>query len=279
MGIKTYKPTTASRRFITTMDNADITKGRPERSLITTLNSTGGRNNSGTLTVRHKGSGHKRMYRMVDFYRKKYNIPATVIAVEYDPNRNARIVLLQYKDGEKSYMVMPEGLQVGDIVSSGDQAEVKIGNALFIKNIPDGTIIHNIELEPGKGAKMVRSAGSFAQLLAKEGKHAQIKLASGEMRMVSVNCLATIGQVGNIEYKNMVIGKAGRSRWMGIRPTVRGTAMNTVDHPHGGGRGKSKGANHPRSPWGQLAKGGKTRGHKASDIFIINRRPKGPRGM
>jgi len=264
---------------MTQVATSDITKKTPERSLLMPLKSTGGRNNSGTLTVRHKGGGHQKSYRMVDFKREKYNIPATVLAVEYDPNRNARIALLQYADGEKRYIIMPEGLQVGDVVSSGDQAEVKVGNALFLKNIPDGSIIHNLELEPGKGAKMIRSAGCFAQLLGKEGPHAQIKMSSGEMRVVSINCLATIGQVGNIEHKNIVIGKAGRNRWLGIRPTVRGTAMNTVDHPHGGGRGKSKGANHPKSPWGQLAKGGKTRGTKPSDQFIINRRPKGPRGM
>ena len=279
MPIKTYRPTTASRRFMTGLDNSDITKDFPERSLLKSLKSTGGRNNSGTLTVRHKGGGHQKAYRMIDFRRDKFNIPATVLAIEYDPNRNSRIALLQYKDGEKRYIIVPEGLKVGDLVSSGDQAEVKVGNSLFLKNIPDGTLIHCLELEPGKGAKMIRSAGSFAQLMGKEGKHAQIKMASGEMRLVSVDCLATIGQVGNIEYKNIVIGKAGRNRWLGVRPTVRGTAMNTVDHPHGGGRGKSKGANHPRSPWNKLAKGGKTRGNKPSDIFIVNRRPKGPRGM
>lgn len=279
MGIKTYKPTTASRRFITVLDSSDITKKEPERSLLQSLHSVGGRNNSGTLTVRHIGGGHKRAYRVIDFKREKFNIPAKVMAIEYDPNRNTRIVLLQYADGEKRYIIMPEGLKVGDIVSSGDQAEVKIGNALFFKNIPDGSLVHNIELEPGKGAKLIRSAGGFAQLLAKEGSYAQVKMSSGEVRKVSVNCLATIGQVGNIEYKNISIGKAGRNRWLGIRPTVRGTAMNSVDHPHGGGRGKSKGANHPRSPWNKLAKGGKTRTNKSSDIFIITRRPKGPRGM
>lgn len=279
MPMKTYKPTTPSRRFITILDTRDITKKKPERSLLLPLKSSGGRNNTGRLTVRHKGGGNGRKYRFIDFRREKFNVPAVVLDVEYDPNRNTRIALVKYNDGERRYIILPEGLKIGDQIMSGDQADVKIGNALFLKNIPEGTVIHNVELEPGKGAKMVRSAGTFAQLLAKEGRLAQIKLASGEVRVVSLNCLATVGQVGNIEYKNISLGKAGKNRWLGVRPTVRGTAMNAVDHPHGGGRGKSKGANQPRSPWGQLAKGGKTRGHKASDVFIINRRPKGPRGM
>lgn len=279
MPMKTYRPTTPTRRFTIILDTKDITKKKPERSLLLPLKSSGGRNNTGTLTVRHKGGGNGRKYRFIDFRREKFNVPAVVLDVEYDPNRNTRIALVKYNDGEKRYIILPEGLKIGDQIMSGDQADVKIGNALFLKNIPEGTVIHNIELEPGKGAKMVRSAGTFAQLLAKEGGLAQIKLASGEVRVVSLNCMATVGQVGNIEYKNISLGKAGKNRWFGVRPTVRGTAMNAVDHPHGGGRGKSKGANHPTSPWGVLAKGGKTRHHKASDVFILTRRPKGPRGM
>jgi large subunit ribosomal protein L2 len=274
MPIKTFKPYTPVRRFITVEDFSDITKTEPEKSLITALKKKGGRNNTGTIMVRHQGGGHKRYYRIIDFKREKINVPAKVTAIEYDPNRSSRIALLEYADGEKRYIIQPVGLKVGDTVMSGPEAEIKIGNALPLENLPVGSFIHNIEMVPGKGAQLVRSAGASAQLLAKEGVYAQIRMPSGEIRMISVKCLATIGQVGNIDHENVSIGSAGRSRRMGIRPTVRGTAMNSVDHPHGGGRGKSKGNNQPRSPWNQPAKGYKTRSSKVWDWMIIRRRGK-----
>ncbi|MDD5687348.1 MAG: 50S ribosomal protein L2 [Elusimicrobia bacterium] len=278
MGIKSYIPYTPSRRFITTDDFSDITKKTPEKSLLVQLKKTGGRNNTGRITVRHHGGGHKRMYRLIDFKRDKRNIKADVIAVEYDPNRSSRIALVKYTDGEKRYIICPLGLKVGDIIESGENVEIKNGNALPLSSIPLGTQIHNIELVPGLGAKLVRSAGGVAQIMSKEGEFAQIKMPSGEIRILWLKCYATVGQVGNLDHENITLGNAGRSRHLGIRPTVRGTAMNSVDHPHGGGRGKSKGNNQPRSPWNQPAKGFKTRSKKKwTSMYIINRRPKGVR--
>lgn len=274
MPIKKYKPTSPGRRFASVVPTDDITRKTPEKSLLRPLSSKGGRNVQGHLTVRHQGGGHKRKYRLIDFKRDKFNIPAKVATIEYDPNRNARIALLHYVDGEKRYIIAPLGLGVGEVVVSGPQVEIKVGNALPLENIPEGTILHNIELRRGNGGQLARSAGSGVQLMAKEGAYAQIKMPSGEIRLVGIGCLATIGQVGNVDHKNISLGKAGRSRHMGIRPTVRGTAMNAVDHPHGGGRGKSKGNKIPTSPWGINAKGFKTRKSKPSDKMIIIRKPK-----
>jgi large subunit ribosomal protein L2 len=271
MPAKIYKPYTPSRRFIVSEDFSDITKDKPEKSLTVSLNKTGGRGNTGRITVRHHGGGNKRLYRIIDFKRDKIGIPGKVIAVEYDPNRSARIALIEYSDGEKRYIIYPLGLKVGDSVSSGADAEVKVGNALPIENIPSGTMIHNIELIPGKGAQLARSAGTWAQLLAKEEKFAHVRMPSGETRLIAVKSMAVIGQVGNIDHSNIVLGKAGASFHRGIRPRVRGTAMNSVDHPHGGGRGKSKGDNQPQSPWGQPAKGYKTRKRKQWDWVRISK--------
>ncbi len=274
MGIKRFKPTSPGIRFMTVSTFEEITKDEPEKSLVVPLKSTGGRNNQGRITVRFRGGGHKRKYRIIDFKRDKWGVPAKVAAIEYDPNRSARIALLHYADGEKRYIIAPEGLKVGDTVMSGPDAEIKVGNALPLKNIPLGTFIHNIELIPGKGGQIARAAGTYAQLMAKEGDYAHVRLPSGEVRLIHVNCMATIGQVGNIDHENIVIGKAGRNRWLGRRPHVRGTAMNPVDHPHGGGEGKTKGK-HPVSPWGWCTKGMKTRKpKKASDRFIVQRRKK-----
>ena len=276
---KAYKPTTPSRRFITTPDFSDITKSVPEKSLTVGKRKSGGRNNTGTIMVRHIGGGHRRKLRLVDFKRDKFGVPAKVATIEYDPNRSARISLLHYADGDKRYMITPVGLKVGDTVVSGPDAEIKAGNALPLHNIPEGTMVHCIELKAGKGAQMIRSAGGQAQLMAKEGKYALLKLTSGEIRLVPRQCMATIGQVGNLEHDSITLGKAGRSRHLGIKPTVRGTAMNAVDHPHGGGRGRSKGNNHPRSPWNQLAKGYKTRTpSKIWDWMILQDRRKGQGG-
>lgn len=276
--MKTYIPYTPSRRFITYDDFSDITKSTPEKSLLVPIKKTGGRNNTGRLTVRHHGGGHKRQYRLIDFKRDKHNVKASVIAIEYDPNRSARIALVKYTDDEKRYIICPIGLKVGSVIESGESVDLKVGNALPLLNIPLGTQIHNIELVPGLGAKLVRSAGSTAQIMAIEEGFANIKMPSGEIRKLPVKCYATIGQVGNLNHENVVIGNAGRNRHRGIRPTVRGTAMNAVDHPHGGGRGKSKGHNHPRSPWNQPAKGYKTRSKKKwTNAYIVNRRPKGVR--
>ncbi len=251
----------------------EITKSRPEKRLVTPHPSSGGRNNRGKTTIRFRGGGHKRAYRVIDFKRDKREIPARVAAIEYDPNRSARIALLHYVDGEKRYIIAPEGLAAGETISAGPGAEIRVGNALPLTAIPVGTIIHNIELKPGKGAQLARSAGAAAQLMAKENGFATLRLASGEVRLVHDVCYATIGQVGNIDHENISIGKAGRSRWLGRRPHVRGVAMNPVDHPHGGGEGKSgQGNPHPVSPWGQLAKGFKTRRRKETDRFIIKRR-------
>jgi large subunit ribosomal protein L2 len=275
MGIKKYKPYTPTRRFLTSADFSEITKSEPERSLLEPLRKTGGRNHHGHITAQHRGGGHKRAYRRIDFRRDKHGIPARVTAIEYDPNRNARIALLVYADGEKRYMIAPIGLSVGDTVNSGPEADLRTGNALPLSRIPLGTLVHAIELRPGQGAKIARGAGTFAQVMAKEGDLSLLRLPSGEVRRVRAACFATIGQVGNEEAQNIVIGKAGRSRWLGIRPRVRGVAMNPIDHPMGGGEGKSSGGRHPCTPWGKPTKGFKTRRPKLpSDKMIVNRRKK-----
>ncbi|OGS20370.1 MAG: 50S ribosomal protein L2 [Elusimicrobia bacterium RIFOXYA2_FULL_39_19] len=274
MPIKTYKPYTPVRRFITTIDNSDITKDEPEKSLTEPLKKSGGRNNTGRVMTLHRGGGHKRYYRVIDFKRDKINIPAKVLDIEYDPNRSSRIALLQYNDGEKKYILQPLGLKQGDSVISGPEAEIKKGNALPIENIPVGTIIHNIELLPGCGGKMVRSAGSWAQLMAKEGKYAQVRMPSGEIRLFLIKCMATIGQLSNIDHENITYGKAGRTSYFGRKPIVRGTAMNQVDHPHGGGRGKSKGNNQPRSYSNVPSKGFKTKKRKNWNWVIVKKRSK-----
>jgi large subunit ribosomal protein L2 len=273
MPIKILKPTTPSRRFMTILTSEDITKNRPEKALLAPWRRTGGRNNAGRITTRHQGGGHKRRLRLIDFRREKWGIPARVASIEYDPNRSARIALLHYRDGEKRYILAPLGLRVGHAVMSGPQADILPGNALPLRSIPLGTAIHNVEMTQGKGGQLCRSAGTAAQLVAKEGDYAHVKLPSGELRLVHLACLATVGQVGNLDHENITIGKAGRSRWLGIRPTVRGVAMNPVDHPMGGGEGRGKG-NHPMSPWGQPTKGYKTRRPKASDRYIVARRKK-----
>jgi large subunit ribosomal protein L2 len=254
---------------------SDITKKDPEKSLVKIIKKKGGRNNTGKVMVRFKGGGHKRFYRIIDFKRNKFNIPAKVISIEYDPNRSSRIALLQYDDGEKRYIIQPIGIKVGDFLMSGPNAEIKPGNSLPLVNIPIGSFIHNIELIRGKGGQLVRSAGAVAQLLAKEGNYASIRMPSSEIRLIRLECYATIGQVGNLDHENIIIGSAGRNRHMGIKSHVRGTAMNSVDHPHGGGRGKSKGNNQPRSPWNQPAKGFKTRSKKIWDWMIVSKRSNG----
>ena len=274
MAIKKYNPTSPARRFMTVSDCAEITKKSPERSLLAKKDKHAGRNSYGRITVRHRGGGNRRKYRIIDFKRNKDGMPATVIGVEYDPNRSANIALIQYEDGEKAYIIAPIGLTDGDVVVSGEGADIKPGNALFIKDIPVGTLIHNIELYPGKGAQLVRSAGNSAQLMAKEGDYAQVRLPSGEVRMIRLDCKATIGVVGNQQHENVSIGKAGRKRHMGWRPTVRGVVMNPNDHPHGGGEGKSPiGRPAPVTPWGKPALGLKTRKTKnRTDKFIVKRR-------
>ena len=274
MAIKKYNPTSPARRFMTVSDFAEITKKSPERSLLAKKDKHAGRNSYGRITVRHRGGGNRRKYRIIDFKRNKDGMPATVIGVEYDPNRSANIALIQYEDGEKAYIIAPIGLTDGDVVVSGEGADIKPGNALFIKDIPVGTLIHNIELYPGKGAQLVRSAGNSAQLMAKEGDYAQVRLPSGEVRMIRLECKATIGVVGNQQHENVSIGKAGRKRHMGWRPTVRGVVMNPNDHPHGGGEGKSPiGRPAPVTPWGKPALGLKTRKTKnRTDKFIVKRR-------
>lgn len=274
MGIKKLSPTSPARRYQTYLTNDDLTTDKPYKPLLDTKKRTSGRNNQGKMTVRHRGGGHKRHYRIIDFKRDKTGIPGKVATIEYDPNRSARIALINYADGEKRYIIAPAGLQVGQDILSGAEADILTGNALPIKNIPLGTQIHNIELKPGKGGQMARSAGSFAQLIAKEGGAAQLRLPSGEIRIVSVDCMATVGQVGNSEHENVSVGKAGRTRWKGIRPTVRGVAMNPVDHPHGGGEGKTSGGRNPVTPWGQPTRGYKTRNNKRTDKFIVKRRTK-----
>ena len=276
MAIKTFRPLTPAARFKALPDFAEITKTKPEKNLTEPIKRTGGRNNQGRITMRHVGGGHKRRYRIIDFKRSRRDVVAEVIAIEYDPNRTARIALLKYEDGEKAYILAPVGLDVGHKVVAGEKADPNVGNALPLKSIPLGTSIHNVEFIPGRGGQIVRSAGSVAVLANREGGYALVKLASGEIRRINENCYATIGQVGNSDHMNVSSGKAGRSRWLGIRPHVRGMVMNPVDHPMGGGQGKSKGGggrHHPMSPWGQLAKGFKTsRKHKASDTFIVQRR-------
>ena len=276
MGLKRYKPTSPGRRFQTVSDFADVTTSTPEKSLLEPLPKKGGRNNKGRITTRHQGGGHKRRYRRIDFKRNKDGVPAKVATIEYDPNRSARIALLHYADGEKRYILAPQKLSVGDMVMSGTGADIKPGNALVLGEIPTGTVVHAIEMQPGKGAAMARSAGTSAQLMAKEGDYAILRMPSTEMRKVLLTCRATVGTVGNAEHEGISIGKAGRNRWKGVRPTVRGTAMNPVDHPHGGGEGKNKTAGrHPVSPWGVPTKGHRTRKKgKASDRLIIRRRKK-----
>jgi len=274
MAIKKVKPTSPGRRFQTYSSFEEVTKSKPERQLLRVIKKTGGRNVYGRITSRHRGGGHKRHYRLIDFKRDKIGIPAKVAAIEYDPNRSTRIALLHYADGEKRYILAPVNLNVNDFVQSGPEADIKPGNTLPISNIPLGTQIHNIELQPGKGGQIVRSAGTFAQLVAKEARYALIKLPSGEVRMVLMNCKATIGQLGNVTHENIDLGKAGRKRWLGKRPRVRGVAMNPVDHPMGGGEGRSSGGRHPCSPWGVPSKGYKTRKNKSSDRLIVKRRTK-----
>ncbi len=274
MAIKKYNPTTPGRRGMTVIDYTVLSKVEPEKSLLAPMKKKSGRNNTGRITVRHRGGGNRRKYRIIDFRRNKFDMPATVKTLEYDPNRSAHIALVQYEDGEKRYITAPVGLKIGDKVISGTAADIKPGNALPLANIPTGTFVHNVELYPGKGAQLARAAGTMAQLMAKEGAYALLRLPSGELRQVSMNCMATIGQVGNVDYENVNIGKAGRTRHLGFRPTVRGSAMNPPDHPHGGGEGKSPiGRPGPVTPWGKPALGYKTRKkHKASDKFIVKRR-------
>jgi len=273
MALKTYRPTTPSRRFMTVSGFEEITKTQPEKSLTRGKKQNAGRNSAGRITVRHRGGGHKKKYRVIDFRRDKAGIPARVAAIEYDPNRSANIALLFYVDGEKRYILAPLGLTVGTMVESGPDAEPAVGNTLPIGKIPLGLLIHNIELHPGRGGKLARSAGNAAQLMSREGKYANVKLPSGEIRMINTACMASVGRVGNNEHGSITSGKAGRSRWLGIRPTVRGVAMNPVDHPMGGGEGRTSGGGHPVSPWGQLSKGGKTRARKSSsNKFIVKRR-------
>jgi large subunit ribosomal protein L2 len=276
LGIRKYKPTSPGRRFVTTSDFEEITRGRPEKSLTTKITKTGGRNNRGRITTRHIGGGHKRRYRVIDFKRRKDGVPAKVAAIEYDPNRSARIALLHYVDGEKRYILAPQRIRVGDTVMSGPTADIKPGNALALRDIPTGTIVHNIELQAGRGGQMCRSAGTGAQLVAKEGEYATLRLPSTEMRLVHLDCRATIGQIGNVIHENLSGGKAGRSRWRGVRPTVRGSAMNPVDHPHGGGEGKTNSGRHPVTPWGVPTHGYRTRDkHKQSQRYIVRGRKRG----
>ena len=274
MPIKTYRPITPSLRSITTLTNDDITADKPHKPLTKIKQRTGGRRNAGDITMWHRGGGHKRKIRTIDFKRDKAGVPVTVATIEYDPNRSARIALLNYADGEKRYIVQPVGLQVGQKIVSGPEADILVGNALPLRNIPAGTTIHNIELKPGKGAQMVRSAGGAAQLVAKEGDYALVKLPSGETRKVLIDCMATVGQIGNVDHENISIGKAGRNIWLGKKPVNRGVSMNPVDHPHGGGEGKTSGGRHPVTPWGQPTRGYKTRNNKRTDKFIVSRRQK-----
>jgi len=272
MALKQYNPTSPGRRFMTTLDFTDLAKKRPERALTEPLKKTGGRNSKGRITIWFRGGGHKRAYRVIDFRRDKRDVPAKVAALEYDPNRSARIALLHYLDGEKRYILAPDGLKVGQTVVAADGADILPGNALPLKNIPAGTMIHNLELRKGRGGQLVRSAGAAAQLVAKEGEYAQVRLPSGEVRQVHSDCVATIGQVGNLDHKNVAFGKAGRTRWLGRRPHNRGVAMNPIDHPHGGGEGRTSGGRHPVTPWGKPTKGAKTRNNKRTERFIVKRR-------
>lgn len=274
MALKTFNPRTPALRHLVMVDRSELWKGRPEGSLIAGKRKTGGRNNTGRITTRHIGGGHKQLLRLIDFKRTKFDVEAVVERIEYDPNRTAFIALLKYSDGELAYILAPQRLQTGDKVVAGDKVDVKPGNAMPLKNIPTGTLVHNIELKPGKGGQLARSAGSYAQLAGKDGGFAQLKLRSGELRLVHAECMATIGAVSNPEHQNTTVGKAGRKRWMGVRPTVRGVAMNPVDHPHGGGEGKTSGGRHPVTPWGKKTKGKKTRSRKKSNKMILRNRSK-----
>jgi large subunit ribosomal protein L2 len=274
MPVKSYRPTTPTRRFQTVISREDITKERPEKSLVEGKKRTGGRSSTGRVSSRFIGGGHKQAYRVIDFKRDKIGIPAKVAAIEYDPNRSARIALLHYADGEKRYIIAPAGLTVGRMVASGPAADILVGNALPLKNIPAGTVVHNVELRPGKGAQMARSAGAQAQLVSRESEYALLKLPSGEIRRVHVDCMATIGQVGNVDHENVSLGKAGRTRWLGKTPHNRGVTMNPVDHPHGGGEGKTSGGRHPVTPWGQPTRGFKTRNNKRTNKWIVTRKSK-----
>jgi large subunit ribosomal protein L2 len=277
MAIKSYRPTSPGRRFQTVQVFDEITTDQPHKPLCETLDQSGGRDNHGHLTTWWRGGGHKRLYRNIDFKRDKRDIPGRVSTIEYDPNRSARIALVTYADGDKRYILQPVGLKVGDAVIAGENVDILPGNAVPLKNIPLGTVLHNVELRPGRGGQIARSAGSGVQLVAKEGDYASVKMPSGEIRHIAIVCYATIGQVGNLDHENVSIGKAGRQRWMGNRPHVRGVVMNPVDHPHGGGEGKTSGGRHPVSPWGLPTKGYKTRNNKSTDRFIVQRRPKGVR--
>ena len=272
MPMKQFKAYTPGRRFMSIQDNSDLSKVAPERSLLVALKNSGGRNNTGRITMRHLGGGGRRLYRVIDFKRNKLGVPGVVSTIEYDPNRTCRIALITYADGEKRYILAPSGVKVGDKILAGAEADIRPGNAMKMKDIPVGTMIHNIELQPGRGGKLVRAAGVGAQLMAKEGKYAYIRMPSGELRLALVECMATIGQVGNEEHENEKFGKAGKTRWLGKRPEVRGMVMNPCDHPMGGGEGKSKGNKHPMSPWGTLAKGYRTRKSKPMDRMIVRRR-------
>ncbi len=273
MPIKTYKPTSPGRRDMTGYSFEEITRSKPERSLLEDMRKRAGRNNKGRVTVRHRGGGHKRRYRIIDFKRNKFDCAGQIVSIEYDPNRSCRIALVEYEDGEKRYIIAPLGLQVGDRIQNGSGADIKTGNALPLKNIPVGSMIHNVEFEPGKGGQIARAAGTSAQVLAKEGKYATVRMPSGEMRLISENCMATVGQVGNAEHGNVKLGKAGRRRWLGWRPAVRGTAMDPNSHPHGGGEGRSPaGMAGPKTPWGKPARGFKTRHNKATEKYIVRRR-------
>jgi large subunit ribosomal protein L2 len=274
MPVKKYKPTSPGRRFMSVSTFEEVTRGKPERSLVEHLKKHSGRNNTGSITVRHRGGGHKKAYRLVDFRRQKDGVPAKVATIEYDPNRSARIALLNYADGEKRYILAPLGLTVGDVVMSGEGAEIRAGSCLPIANIPLGTTIHNLEVKLGRGGQLVRSAGTAAQLLAKDGPYAQIRMPSGEVRLIDVRCRATIGQVGNPDHENQVVGKAGKTRWRGFRPAVRGMSMNPFDHPHGGGEGRSGAGGHPQTPWGKPALGYRTRRNKSTDRMRVRRRSK-----
>lgn len=274
MGIKKFKPTTPTLRYRTVSDFSDITKDTPEKSLTRPQKKSGGRNNRGRITARRRGGGHKRLYRIIDFKRDKLGIPATVAAIEYDPNRSARIALLNYADGEKRYILAPDKLTVGTVIHAGADADIKPGNSLPLAKIPLGTMVHNIELVHGRGGQLVRSAGGYAQIMAKEGNYVQLRIPSGEVRMVRKECFATVGQVGNLDHENIIYGKAGKTRWKGKRPSVRGVAMNPIDHPLGGGEGKSSGGRHPVTPWGKPTKGYKTRKKQLSDKYIVRRRAK-----
>ena len=272
MAIRRYNPTSPGRRGMSVASFEEITTDKPERSLLRPLKKSGGRNNRGRITVRHRGGGHKRRYRLIDFRRNKFGVPGRVATVEYDPNRNARICLIHYRDGEKRYIIHPAGLQVGDEIMSGPDAEIKLGNTLPLSKIPQGSVVHCVELKAGKGAQLARAAGTSVVLAAKDGNYAQIRLRSGEIRKVRLECLATIGEVGNADHSHIDLGKAGRKRWLGIRPTVRGVAMNPIDHPHGGGEGRTSGGRHPVTPWGKPTKGYRTRRNKRTDPMRVRRR-------